>query len=300
MPSVLDHFEGLASGKKSTGRDIPVKRKDGSVFFADVTAYPITLSAKTYLVGSFRDITERKRAEEELIRRTALLEEANRELESFSYSVSHDLRAPLRAIDGFARMLLKKHGHEFDEDSLRKFNIIRSSSQQMGQLIDDLLEFSRLGRKHMSVTALDMEAIAREVWKELQAGNPERNMSLAINGLPAAYGDKALIKQVYANLLANAVKFTRHRDRASIETGSFQERNERVYYVKDNGVGFDMAYRDKLFQIFQRLHKTEEFEGTGIGLANVQRIINKHGGRVWAEGKPDQGATFYFTLSGKE
>ena len=244
----------------------------------------------------FMDITQRKQAEEKLKERTVQLETANKELESFSYSVSHDLRAPLRAIDGYARMILRKTGQTFDEDTVRKFKVIRSSAQEMGQLIDDLLTFSRLGRKHTSMSKIDMGALIREVWKELQVINPDRNINLTVKSMPPGYGDRTLIKQVYVNLLSNAVKFTKHRNPAHIEVGGYVDGNEDVYYVKDNGVGFDMQYYDKLFGVFQRLHKPDDFEGTGIGLATVKRIINRHGGRVWAEGKVDEEATFYFSL----
>jgi signal transduction histidine kinase len=242
------------------------------------------------------DITERKEVEKALAQRTAKLEEINKELESFSYSISHDLRAPLRAIDGYARMLLKKHGHEFDEDSLRKFNVIRSNSQMMGKLIEDILTLSRLGRAKMSLANLDMEDIMKDVWRELQTINPERNMALTIQAMPSGYGDRTLIKQVYANLLGNAVKFTKYKDPAQIEAGGYIDGDDHVYYIKDNGVGFDMAYYDKLFGIFQRLHNNPDFEGTGVGLAIIQRVIHMHGGRVWAEGKVGEGATFYFSL----
>jgi two-component system sensor kinase len=232
----------------------------------------------------------------ELKERTEALEAANKELESFSYSVSHDLRAPLRAIDGYARMILKKEGDKFDEETMRKFNVIRSSSQMMGQLIDDILTLSRVVKKHLSTAQLEMDAVIREVWKEIETINPERNIKLTVRDVPAAYGDRTFIKQVYANLLSNAAKFTKGRDPALIETGGYIEGNENVYYVKDNGVGFEMEYYDKLFGIFQRLHKPEEFEGTGVGLATVERVVQRHGGRVWAEGKVNEGAIFYFTL----
>jgi PAS domain S-box-containing protein len=247
----------------------------------------------------FTDITERKQSERTLEERTAQLEEANKELESFSYSVSHDLRAPLRAVDGYARMILRKQGDKFDEDTMRKFNEIRSSAQMMGRLIDDLLSFSRLGRKHMSIAKMNMDDLVREVWKEVQAINSDRNMMLTVNSIPPGYGDRMLIKQVYSNLLSNAVKFTKYRSPALIEVGGYEDGDDKVYYVRDNGVGFDMAYYDKLFGVFQRLHSPDDFEGTGVGLATVQRIIHRHGGRVWAEGTLDEGAAFYFTLPQK-
>jgi len=238
--------------------------------------------------------------ERRVAERTARLEETNRELESFSYSVSHDLRAPLRAIDGYARMILRKQGDKFDADTLSKFNVIRSSAHMMGQLIDDLLTFSRLGRKEISMSKLDMPALINDVWKELRIINPDRNMLLTLQSLPSGYGDRSLVKQVYSNLLGNAIKFTKYREAAYIEAGGYTEGNEDVYYIKDNGVGFDMTYYDKLFGVFQRLHSTDDFEGTGVGLATVHRIIHRHGGRVWAEGETDRGATFYFTLLRKE
>jgi light-regulated signal transduction histidine kinase (bacteriophytochrome) len=239
------------------------------------------------------DLRESERREHE---RTAKLEAVNRELESFSYSVSHDLRAPLRAIDGYARLILKKQGDKFDQDTLDKFNVIRSSTHLMGQLIDDLLTFSRLGRKHMSLVLLDMDILMKDVWKEVQASDPERDTKPRVDSMPQCYGDRALIKQVLINLLSNAVKFTKYKDVAEIIVGGYADGNEIVYYVRDNGVGFDMAYYDKLFGVFQRLHSTDQFEGTGVGLATVQRIIRRHGGRVWAEGKVNDGATFYFSL----
>jgi signal transduction histidine kinase len=252
--------------------------------------------AKGKFATVFQDISERKQAEEEIKKRTAQLEELNRELESFSYSVSHDLRAPLRAIDGYARMILKKQTNKFDEDTLHKFNVIRSSTHMMSQLIDDLLTFSRLGRQHMSVSELDMDAMMKDAWKELEVINPDRNMRLTVKAIPAGHGDRALIKQVCINLLSNAIKFTKYRDDAHIEAGGYADENEIVYFVRDNGVGFDMDYYDKLFGVFQRLHSAEAFEGSGVGLATVQRIIHRHGGRVWADGRVDEGACFYFSL----
>ncbi|MBI4632584.1 MAG: PAS domain S-box protein [Deltaproteobacteria bacterium] len=268
----------------------------------DYIANPVfTLGSQTDAVAiSARDITARKRIETELKERTAQLEHANRELESFSYSISHDLRAPLRAIDGYARMILKDHAHALDEDTRQKFGVIRDNARMMGQLIDDLLAFSRLGRKDMATSKIDMNNLIRDVWKELQIINPGRTMKLKIKDLPYCHGDQALIKQVCFNLLSNAVKFTKFKKVANIEVGGHPQENEIEYYVKDNGIGLDMAYYDKLFGVFQRLHSTHDFEGTGVGLAIVQRIIHRHGGQAWAEGKIDQGACFYFTLPIRE
>ena len=275
------------------GEEIPMR--DGRTSLRDFI--PIYVDGKSYgLLWHHMDITGLKKAELALAERTAKLEEINKELESFSYSISHDLRTPLRAIDGYVRMLLKKHGHEFDEDSTRKFNVIRSNAQMMGHLIEDILTLSRVGRTKMSIVNLEMEEIIQGVWKELETINPERNMTLTIQTMPSAYGDRTLIRQVYANLLANAVKFTKYKYPAEIEAGSYTAGDDNVYYVKDNGVGFDMAYYDKLFGIFQRLHNNPDFEGTGVGLAIIQRVIHMHGGKVWAEGKVDEGATFYFSL----
>jgi two-component system sensor kinase len=242
-------------------------------------------------------IQQRLEEEQQALEKSATrLEDMNKELESFSYSVSHDLRAPLRAIDGYARLILKKQGDKFDADTLDKFNVIRSSTHLMGQLIDDLLTFSRLGRKDLSLATLDMDALVKDAWKEVQAGEPERKIKLTVEGMPPCYGDRALIKQVLINLLSNAVKFTKYKDAAEIVVGGNADKNEIVYYVRDNGVGFDMAYYDKLFGVFQRLHSTDQFEGTGVGLATVQRIVRRQNGRVWAKGKVNEGATFYFSL----
>ena len=272
--------------------------RDGSVRWLMSRGRPLPDSdgRPVRYIGIVMDITERKQAEEALKKYSAQLEDANKELESFSYSVSHDLRAPLRAIDGYARIIVKKYGDKFNEDALTKFNAIRSSIQMMGQLIDDLLAFSRLGRKDISMSKIDMEALIGDVWKLLQLTIADRNINFTVNGIPKGYGDTALIKQVYMNLLSNAIKFTKNQHTARIEVGGHVDGYEDVYYVKDNGVGFDMRYYDKLFGVFQRLHNPDDFEGTGIGLATVQRIIHRHGGRVWAEGKVGEGATFYFSL----
>jgi len=227
---------------------------------------------------------------------TRRLSDANKELESFSYSVSHDLRAPLRAIDGFSQMLVEDYGDKLDEGGQHQLDVIQGSARQMGQLIDDLLAFSRLGRKAISMSEIDMGVLAQKVLDQLQLGETARTARLNIDTLPPAEGDRAMIREVFVNLLSNAMKFTRPGKAAVIEVTGRVDGDENVYSVKDKGVGFDMKYVDKLFQVFQRLHSAEEYEGTGIGLALVQRIIHRDGGRVWAEGKVNEGATFYFSL----
>lgn len=224
------------------------------------------------------------------------LEAANKELESFSYSVSHDLRAPLRAIDGYSRMILRREEKNFDGETRRQFSSIRSNVETMGHLIDDLLAFSRLGKQEMTKTHLDMEWIIRDVWQNLITIHPDRNMVLRVEGIQPGMGDRSLIREVFSNLLGNAVKFTRGHEVTRIEVESRVQGEETIYSIRDNGIGFDMQFHDKLFGVFQRLHSPSEYEGTGIGLALVNRIIHRHGGRVWAEGKVDEGATFYFSL----
>jgi signal transduction histidine kinase len=225
--------------------------------------------------------------------RTAELEASNKELESFSYSVSHDLRAPLRAVDGYARMLEEDHGARLDGEGRRLLAVVREASMRMGQLIDDLLAFSRLGRQEPSRRPLDMTALAREVLAELNSG---ARAHVELSALPAASADPALLKQVWSNLVSNALKYSGKRQDPRIEVGGRDAPGESVYWVRDNGVGFDMRYADKLFGVFQRLHRADEFPGTGVGLAIVQRVVARHGGRVWAESKPGEGACFYFSL----
>ncbi|HEX9705301.1 MAG TPA: PAS domain S-box protein [Gemmatimonadales bacterium] len=276
----------------------------------DGTEFPVELSLATWrtegapsFTGILRDITDRKKADElraahanALDRFNVELRAVNQELESFSYSVSHDLRAPLRAIDGFSRMLLEDHGGELAGDAQRLLGIIRANTKRMGALIDDLLAFSQLGRKELNVRSVNMTALFRDVADEVRRDAQDRPLDIVVDPLPVALGDPALIRQVVANLLHNAVKFTRGRSPARIVVGAQPNGTEHVYHVRDNGVGFDMQYVNKLFGVFQRLHRVEEFEGTGVGLAIVQRIVHRHGGRVWAEASPEQGAKFYFTL----
>lgn len=268
--------------------------------FLDVEGRP------ALLVSIFRNITERKQAEEEIIRlnasleervtdRTAQLEAANKELEAFSYSVSHDLRAPLRGIDGYARILSEDYEPMLDAEGRRVLGVIQTETRRMGRLIDELLNFSRLGRQQMNSTTLDMTALTKGAFEEV-ARDVERKPQFELKPLPPTRGDEALIRQVLVNLLSNAVKFTRHQEAPMIEVGSQSDSDQNLYYVKDNGVGFDAKYANKLFGVFQRLHREDEFEGTGVGLALVQRILHRHGGNIWAEAKLNEGATFYFTL----
>jgi signal transduction histidine kinase len=255
-----------------------------------------------------QEIEERRRAEqelkkhhehlEELVRgRTAQLEAANKEMHAFTYTVSHDLRAPLRHIDGFIGLLQNKTGTVFDEQGRHYMTAISEAAQKMGLLIDDLLSFSRMGRHTPSFKKVALEELVHDILRQFEPDTAGRKIEWRIGDLPVVNGDEAMLRVVLINLISNALKFTRPRQEAKIEIGSLPEKiSEVVIFVRDNGVGFDMAYAGKLFGVFQRLHRVEEFEGTGIGLANVRRIIARHGGRVWAESKTDQGATFYFTL----
>ena len=252
------------------------------------------------VIGFSVDITERKRIEEALMIRTAELEFANQELESFSYSVSHDLKAPVRAIEGFSRMLMGEHADKLDAEALRLLQVITTNTKLMHHLIDDLLALSRLGRLQVRKSVVNLAAMTNKVFEKLRAQAPERDLQLTVGDLPPGLGDQSLLYQVMQNLLANAVKFTKSRQTAVIEVGGRTEGKENIYYVKDNGAGFDERYVSNLFRPFQRLHGGEEYEGTGVGLAIVQRIIQRHGGRVWAEGKVGEGATFYFALPKNE
>lgn len=243
------------------------------------------------------DITERRRVAGELQRRGELLEAANKELESFSYSISHDLRAPLRHIDGYAALLRKSVEHSLNDKAARYLQTISDSAKQMGQLIDDLLVFSRMGRQEMLRMAVNLNQLIKSILFDLRLDLQGREISWTIAALPEVQADPAMLRQVFMNLIANAVKFTSTRPIARIEIGvEHPSSTEIILFVRDNGVGFDMQYAPKLFGVFQRLHRTDEFEGTGIGLANVRRIVHRHGGRTWAEGVPDKGATFYVLL----
>jgi signal transduction histidine kinase len=269
-----------------------------SVFYAIMAAVVLGI---VYLVRRY--VTDRSRVEaqtlalnQELTRRGAELEAANRELESFSYSVSHDLRAPLRAIQGFCRIIQEDYGPVLDPEATRLLGVVRGNASRMAQLIDDLLQFSRLGRRELVQGCIDMHGLVTEVVDELKAAETDRQVVVRVGDLRPARGDTALIRLVVANLVGNALKFTGHRPQAVIDIQCEPEGAENRYVVTDNGAGFDMRYADKLFGVFQRLHLPTEFDGTGVGLAIVQRIVHRHGGQVTARGGVDRGASFSFTL----
>jgi len=256
------------------------------------------------LTAELRSRAEKMEAEvyaraQEVAETSRLLEQANAELESFSYSVSHDLRAPLRAINGFSLALLEDYGTTLPPDGQALLARVRENTKRMAQLIDDLLVFSRLGRKPLEMGPVDLASLMQSVVEEQRQADSKRAIEVVVHSLPATLGDAGLLRQALANLIENAFKFTRRQPKARIEIGSRVEGAETVYYVRDNGAGFDMKYATKLFGVFQRLHGESDFEGTGVGLALVQRIVHRHGGRVWAQAAVDQGATFYFTLRAK-
>lgn len=288
------------------------RKKDGTVIDVEVSSHELVFNGRPARLVLANDVTERKRVdnairqlnetlEQRVADRTTQLEDANKELEAFTYSVSHDLRAPLRAIDGFSRILVEDYAEKLDAEGERVLSVIRNNAQNMGKLIDDLLEFSRLGRKPLEAVTVDMSELARHVYEDLQpiSAEPSHTGGLIVSPLPPAFGDRSLLRQVFMNLISNAIKYSRTREDGPIEVGCVAENGQNVYYVRDHGVGFDMKYVNKLFGVFQRLHSAEEFEGTGVGLAIVQRVVSRHGGRVWAEAELGKGATFYFSLPGE-
>jgi light-regulated signal transduction histidine kinase (bacteriophytochrome) len=250
-----------------------------------------------------REISRSQRADAELsianatlLNRAEELERTNKELESFSYSISHDLRIPLRAVSGYSSMLAEDYEHVMDDEGKRLLKVIRDNSKQMGVLIDDLLAFSRLGRQALSATEIDMHALAGNVLNEVRDQDLQGTVGVIIDEIPISWGDRALLRQVWTNLISNALKYSSKNPDAQVHISGVSDKQGCTYTVRDNGAGFDMAYYNKLFGVFQRLHSADEFSGTGVGLAIAHRIIVRHGGRIWAEGAVGQGATFFFTL----
>jgi PAS domain S-box-containing protein len=309
--SQAGHFLGaLLREPQATGTtECRYRCQDGTYKWIEFTGVNLTHDPDIRgLLGNYHDITERKRAEAEIrqlnrtleqrvVERTTQLVAANKELESFAYAVSHDLRAPLRHVHGYVGLLAQALEGQLSAEAQRFMQTIAAASRDMGVLIDELLSFSRMGRAELGTTGVPLDALVRAILQDLEPATRGRHIVWHLPALPTVQADPAMLKLVLANLLDNAVKFTRPHDPAQIEVGCAGREGERVVlYVRDNGVGFDPRYADKLFGVFQRLHRADEFEGTGIGLANVQRIIARHGGRTWAEGQLNQGATFYFTL----
>jgi signal transduction histidine kinase len=276
----------------------PERLPDGSVtwygFIVDITDKKLAEEALRESEGKFRKLNEK--LEERVEERTIQLREANQELEAFSYSVSHDLRSPLRHINGFAEILTKQYSDQLPEDARKHLNTITASAKRLGTLIDDLLSFSRTGRSELKKSTLKMNQIIEESLIQIKPSLKDRKIDWEISKLPDAMGDYNLMRLVWINLLDNAVKYTRTKEKAVIKIGYKDEKQETVFFIKDNGAGFDMKYAHKLFGVFQRLHSSTQFEGTGIGLANVRRIVLRHGGRIWAEAKTNLGATFYFSI----
>ena len=309
LPTVIERWKiSIATGEPFE-MNFPLRAADGSYRWFLTRAFPLKDPSGRVLrwCGTNTDVSRMQEAEREIqrlnrdleqrvIERTAQLEAANKELEAFSYSVSHDLRSPLRAVDGFSQAVLDDYAPLLPEEGRRYLQTIRQGAQKMGMLIDDLLTFSRLGRAPLNKQAVHTDPLVRGVLEDLGAQRVGRQIEVRIGELPPCLCDPALLRQVWLNLLSNAFKYTRKREPAVIEIGCEQKREGHVWFVRDNGTGFDMRYADKLFGVFQRLHLAEDYEGTGVGLALVQRIIHRHGGRIWADAAVDRGATFYFTL----
>jgi PAS domain S-box-containing protein len=297
-PEEMPASRSLFKGAVVRGEDLILARPNGTQVVVSASSAPVRNSQGeiTSVIGIFEDITDRKKAEEDLKKYTHDLELANKELEAFSYSVSHDLRAPLRGIDGFSNVLLDDYRDKLDEQGQDYLDRIRKSSQLMSQLIDGILKLSRITRAEVHTEKVNLSNIVRSIAEEMKQSQPERKAEFIITPEIIAFGDKVLLEALLQNLLENAWKFTGKCQQTRIEFGTVQKDKVMVYYVRDNGIGFDMKYSDKLFKPFNRLHNQNEYQGTGIGLANVQKIVSRHGGRIWAESEISKGATFYFTL----
>ena len=302
-----------AVAKDNAAVDFRILRPDGEIRWIAHACQPVFGRDGKFMGRrvSNRDITDRKEAEaavhrlnaeleQRVAQRTVQLEAANQDLEEFSYSISHDLRTPLRAISGFAQILADERAASLDDEGRRLLDVIRTNTVRMGRLIDELLEFLRLGRHPMEFGPVDMVQLVQEVFAGLQASVPDRRLQLELKNPPPLWGDRIMMRRLLTNLLANAIRFTQPRPQAVIEVGGSSGGCESQYYVKDNGVGFDMKYADKLFRVFEHVQPAGQFEGSGTGLAMVKRIVVRHGGRVWAEGQVDVGATIHFALPTKE
>lgn len=298
--TAMQAFEGKLLHERSGAVERITRHTKRWIVFGTAGVYLVILAAVFFLS---REMRERERAEsalrranDSLTRRAGQLETANKELDSFSYSISHDLRIPLRAVTGYARMIEEDYADKVGDEGRRFLKVIRDNSKRMSDLIDDLLNFSRLGRKEIAAAQVDMNELVAAVVNDMQGRESYPSARIAIEPLPAAWGDRTLLYQVWVNLISNALKYSAKTEHPVVRISGTVDKSEAVYSVSDNGVGFDMQYYDKLFGVFQRLHSNDEFSGTGVGLAIVQRIVNRHGGRVWAEGKPNEGAEFFFSI----